>query len=54
MIEISWGAGPSFPRRVSTLLHDALGLRDRYVAGEIAGTGRGSPGASCAGAWTPC
>src|SRR6266498_5706766 len=27
MIEISWGAGLTFPRRVSALLHDALDLR---------------------------
>ncbi len=35
MIEVSWGAGLCFPRRVSTLLHDALDLRDRYVCGEV-------------------
>src|SRR6266498_4198970 len=35
MIEISWGAGLTFPRRVSALLHDALDLRDRYVCGEV-------------------
>jgi transposase len=35
MIEISWGAGRSFPRRVRELLHDALDLRDRYVRGAI-------------------
>jgi len=35
MIEVSWGAGLSFPRRVSALLHDALDLRDRYLSGEI-------------------
>lgn len=35
MIEVSWGAGLSFPRRVGELLHDALDLRDRYVGGTI-------------------
>jgi transposase len=35
MIEVSWGAGRSFPRRVGELLHDALDLRDRYVGGAI-------------------
>jgi transposase len=35
MMEVSWGAAVSFPRRVGELLHDALKLRDRFVSGAI-------------------
>jgi transposase len=35
MIEVSWGRGRSFPRRVRDVLHTAFELRDRYAGGEI-------------------
>lgn len=39
MIEVSWGRGRSFPRRVRDVLHHAFELRERYASGKISAHG---------------